>query len=116
MRVTIEHTSKKVGIFKSAPVLALTVQFSDVEAAVIQRAGLQEYAYFTPKLYSGMPERMQGPARVKNLIEGKTNWFYYDDLAAARVDEATLRDSLKSLKNAIDQNAEPVKALDTFEL
>jgi hypothetical protein len=116
MRVTIEHTTKKVGIFKSAPVLSLTVQFTDVEKAVIKRAGLQEYVYFTPKLYSGMPERMQGPARVRSLIEGKTNWFHYDDLAAARADEVTLRESLKNLKSSIDQNAEPVKALDTFEL
>jgi hypothetical protein len=27
-----------------------------------------------------------------------------------------LREALKNFKNAVDQNAEPVKALDTFEL
>ena len=101
MRVTIEHTTKKVGIFKSAPVLALTVEFTDVEKAVIKRAGLQDYIYFRAKIYSGMPERMQGGSRVENLIAGKPNWFYYDDLAAARIDEVALREALKDLKAAM---------------
>ena len=49
MRVTIEHTTKKVGIFKSAPVIALTVEFSELEQAIIKKSGLAKYSYYTTR-------------------------------------------------------------------
>jgi hypothetical protein len=115
MHVTIEHTTKKVGIFKSAPAIRLTVTFSDVEKAAIQQSGLSEYIVHKPPIHSWYADRMQGPVRVQSLLRGPTTWEY-NDLAAARADEVNLREALKNFKNAVDQNAEPVKALDTFEL
>jgi hypothetical protein len=115
MRVTIQHTTKKVGLFKSAPIISLTVAFTDVEKAAIKQSGLTDYIVHKPPIHSWYEERMQGPVSVKSLLRGETH-LTYNDLAAARADEVNLREALKNFKNAVDQNAEPVKALDTFEL
>jgi hypothetical protein len=115
MRVTIGHTTKKVGMFKSAPAISLTVEFTDVEKAAIKQSGLTDYIVHQPPIHSWYEERMQGPVKVAYLLKGEYTWPY-NDLAAARADEVNLREALKNFKNAIDQNAEPVKALDTFEL
>ncbi len=116
MRVTIEHTTKKVSVFKSAPAIALTVEFSELERAVINKSGLAKYAYYTAPIHSHVTERLQGPSLVDYLLNGKTNYLYFEDAATARAEEAKVRDGLKSLKAAIEANAEPIKANDTFEL
>jgi hypothetical protein len=116
MRVTIEHTTKKVGMFKSAPALSLTVELTDVEKASIQRGGLAEYILFEKQLYSGIPERMQRAVLVSDVLPGTPYVWPYDNLAAARADEVKLREALKIFKDAIEQNATPLKNKDTFEL
>jgi hypothetical protein len=116
MRVTIEHTTTKVGIFKSAPALSLQVELTDVERAAIKRGGLAEYILFEHKFYSGIPERMQGPLYVRSVLDGRPVSWPYDNLAAARDDEPKLREALKIFKQYIDRNSEPLKTKDTFEL
>lgn len=116
MRVTIEHTTKKVGIFKSAPVIALTVEFSELEQAIIKKSGLAKYSYYTTPINSFESEDIRGPSLVQYLLAGKTNYLYFEDSATARIEEANVRAGLKSLKAAIEENAEPIQAKDTFEL
>ena len=70
MRVTIEHGAKKVGLFKSAPTINFTVEFTDVEKAAIKKAGLTDYVVHHAPIHSLYPERMQGPVYVSSLLKG----------------------------------------------
>jgi hypothetical protein len=115
MRVTIEHTTNKVSMFKSAPAIRVTAEFTDVEKAAIQKSGLKEYVVHQPPIHSWYNERMQGPLRVDSLLKGPASCTY-DDLNTARADEVRIREALKNFKANIDANAEPLKVKDTFEL
>jgi hypothetical protein len=116
MRVTLEHTTAKTGlIFGSGPAIQLTVQFTDTEKAVIKKASLATYVFYTAPFHPGVKDFMQGPKYVGTLLAGPIT-FRYQDLATARVEEEKIRDCLRTLKAAIDANVAPLKKSDTFEL
>ena len=116
MKVTIEHTTTKVTMFSSAPAIALTVQFSEEELAVIKESGLRDYVFHDAPLHPKAKADMHMPTPVHFLMDGKAIYYPYTDLAAARVDEIKIKESLKTLKGAIQANATPLKQKDTFEL
>lgn len=117
MQITIEHMTAKAGMFKTAPAIQLSVQFSNVERAIIDSAGLANYDFFDGPPNPHLSEDMQGPTKVRMLWEKKGPLlFYYFDLAAARNDEPRLKEALKKLKGAIDGNAAPLESKQTFEL
>lgn len=116
MKVTIEHTTTKVTMLSSAPAIALTVQFSEEELAVIKQSGLSNYVFHDAPLHPKQAADMHMATPVKFLMMGKTIYYPYTDLAAARVDEIKIKESLKTLKGAIEANAAPLKQKDTFEL
>lgn len=118
MKVTLNHTEAKVGMlgFKKAPAIQLTVEFSELEQAVIKKNQLTEYTWYEPPLHNHFPERMQGPARIGSLGGGKTSTFHFNDVAQARLEEANLKEALKQLKTHLDKFAEPAVKSSTFEL
>lgn len=106
MRVDIQHTQLKTGIFfGKTPGIALTVQFSPEELAIIRDKGIGEYVIHKPPIYSGLPERIQAGIKIKHLTPGKPCFLHYDSKAAAEADDPRIRASLKQLKDIIEQGA-----------
>lgn len=116
MRVTIEHTTAKIGMFKSCPAITLTVEFSSEERSIIDRSGLASYTFFEAPHHPDVSETFTGAFEIEYLLKGKPISFYYTDLAAARADEGRLREALKTMKEVIEANEAPTKSKDTFEL
>jgi hypothetical protein len=116
MKITLEHATAKTGIFKSAPVIRLTVVFSDTEHEIIKHSGLGPKIFYEAPLHNHFPERMQAPTPVKYLTEGKCLTFHFQDEATARVEEGNIKESLKTLKQAIEANSTPVEKSQSFEL
>jgi hypothetical protein len=116
MKVKLDHSTAKVGIFKSAPVIQLTVEFSDAEQEIIKRSGLAPKIFYEAPLHNHFNERMQGPTPVSQLVNGKQLTFHFQDEATARVEETNIKTSLKTLKDAIESMSAPVQKSQNFEL
>ena len=116
MKVTLEHGTDKVSMFKSAPCIFLTVEFNNTEQEVIKRAGLGSKTFYEAPLHNHYNERMQSPTEVNSLVKGKRLTFHFQDEATARVEETTIKAALKSLKDAIEAMSAPVQKSQTFEL
>lgn len=115
MKVTMEHSTQKVGMFKSAPTIDLTVEFSEVEKAAIKQSGLANYVYYSPPKHTHFNERMQGDCEVSHLLKYGKCSITFQDVAAARANEPAIKEALRTLKGAIDQNTGPTKS-ESFEL
>ena len=116
MKVTIEHTTKKVSLFKSVPAIALHVELSEEEKQTISRSGLSDYVFHEPPICRHFPEHMQGPMFFKSLLTRGPAYLYYNDLAAAHRDDDALRTSLNKAKQLIVEFSNPVRRKDSFEL
>jgi hypothetical protein len=116
MKVTIEHVEAKVGMFKKAPAIRLTVLFSDVEKAIIKKHGLAERWFYEAPKHSLFSEDMQGPTYVRTILPGKPCTIHYVDLATARNEEQKIYAGLKNIKEAINDFSAPVEQTKTFEL
>lgn len=116
MKVTIEHVEAKVGIFKKAPAIRLTVLFSDVEKAIIKKHGLDDRWFYEAPKHSLFSESMQAPTYVRTILSGKPCTIHYADLAIARNEEEKLYTGLKGVKQVIEELSAPVEHTKTFEL
>ncbi len=112
MRVTIEHIEDK-GFFKTSYSLQFHVEFTEQEKTVIKTANLGKYLFFNAQMPDWSDE--DNDFDVSSLVKSGGFKFRYSDRAACRSQEPRLREALKTLKSAIEQNAAPATK-DTFEL
>ena len=116
MQVTMEHTTKKISMFKSAPAIRLDVQFTEVEKTAIERSGLARFEFYTPPIHSHYEAEYQRPWRIAHLLNPKATHIVFQDQATARIEDPKIRQGLKNVKAAIEENSAPVPIKDTFEL
>lgn len=108
MRVDIQHRDENVGMVfkKMVPAIVLTIQFSPEEIKTISEKGLAELVFHEPPLWSELAPHLQIGLVIKHFMPGHPRRTLYDTKAKAQADDPRLRESLKQLKEIIDQHSQ----------
>lgn len=119
MHVRITREEQKRGIFGTRPVFAVTttITYSEEEKVLLKERGLRDFVIWEGT-YNGQPSRMVAHWFLPSKLTGKiSSWGKkFDSLIEAEAYERHVRDSLLSLKKALDMSAEEPNKSDSFEL
>jgi hypothetical protein len=128
MRVTFEHRTKVVGMMRKVTQydVALTVDFSEEEKAIIAQFSLAETCILERQLDSIRIKKYSEQdlialaqdfnLTVRGLLRDRTDIFTFDRYIDARNYQFEATDGLKKLKAFLQLHAEPLPSPTSFEL
>ena len=119
MRVSIEHSEEKTGMFKKRTryILALTVNYSDEELQIINDCKIKDDAVFEDPIRPGKKEdEPKDYYHIRHFMKGRTWNFNFDTPLEAKNYEAEVTEALKRHKEYIEANRGVEKKSTTFEL
>jgi len=126
VKVSIDHSEVKKGFLKKKTYnqVAVTVQYTDYELAVIRKNKIEDHVILERTLDAdrndyddmaklGLLDRFH--LRVKHFIGGKPNTYILNSPAESKVYEQEVTEALKNLKQFIENATEEPEST-SFEL
>lgn len=121
MRVSIEHGTETSGIFKKTTyyTVAVNVQFSEEEAAILKKADLMDHIVMErglPPNRRDIGEPDMWNLRVKDLSTPKHNLYVFNTTAEAKRYEEEVMERMQDVKAAIEEHRDVKVESKTYEL